>query len=173
MIVIFSGPSGAGKSTVIKELISSANEYALMPTVTTRSPRAGETEGDPYHFVSKAQFDEMIKRDEFYEYQGVHTNYYGTSKSILKNSLATGKILLKDIDVLGTMALKDCLADVTDIFTIFLTIDKQTLLERLKGRNETDEEIAVRLSRYEKEAQYAKFLLEHLQKKATCQCATL
>ena len=46
-------------------------------TYTTRDMREGESEGDPYHFVSKPKFLELIEQDFFAEHAQVHTNLYG------------------------------------------------------------------------------------------------
>jgi len=154
MIVIFSGPSGAGKSTIINALIHKHEDCELMPTMTTRNPRPGESQGNPYYFVTRDEFEKLIDEDQFYEYQPVHDNFYGTNKKVLNDKLASGKILLKDIDVLGTAELKTVLKDVTPIKCIYVKADEEALRERLILRGETEEMIDLRLSRMKKEEEY-------------------
>ena len=57
----------------------------------------------------------MIKNDELYEHQKIHKSYYGTSKAIMTDRLKDGKILLKDIDVDGTLNL---IKQIDNIITI-------------------------------------------------------
>ena len=131
MLIIFSGGSGVGKNTVIEHLIAHGG-FALMPTYTTRARRPNESEGHPYHFLSDAEFEAKLREGEFYEHQQVHGHYYGTSKKLLRESLATGKILLKDIDVLGTQNLVRAVGEDLKIVTIFLKVDSSDVLaERL------------------------------------------
>lgn len=151
MLVIFSGGSGVGKNTVIKELIKDGG-YALLPTYTTRDKRPGESEGDPYCFITEEQFKGKIESGELYEYENVHGHYYGTSRKLLKEKLALNKTLLKDIDVLGTQSLTDKIDDVK-IVTLFLKVrSKDILVERLMERKE--KEIDKRLLRYDFEMSF-------------------
>lgn len=152
MLVIFSGGSGVGKNTVIAELIKGGG-FALMPTYTTRDKRVGESEGNPYCFLTDAQFKKKIEENELYEYENVHGHYYGTSKLLLKETLALGKILLKDIDVLGTQNLVKSIGKDVKVITLFLKVDsKEVLRQRLTERQET--EIDKRLARYEMEMSF-------------------
>ena len=59
--------------------------------MTTREMRPGEEPGKPYTFVTKEEFEQMIKNEELLEYQIVHGYYYGTPKKLLKKSLKAEK----------------------------------------------------------------------------------
>ena len=153
MLVIFSGGSGVGKNTVIAEILKTGG-FALMPTYTTRDKRPTESEGNPYCFLTDAEFKQKIAENELYEYENVHGHYYGTSKLLLKQKLALGKILLKDIDVLGTQNLVKSVGKDVKIVTLFLKVaSKDVLVQRLTERKET--EIEKRLARYELEMSYS------------------
>ena len=102
MLVILSGVSGAGKDTIKKELIKRMEEVESLPSFTSRNPRVGEEEGIQYHFITKEQFEEKIKNNEFYEYDLHHENYYGTSRKLMNDKIQSGKIIVKDIEVNGT-----------------------------------------------------------------------
>ena len=55
---------------MIKMLLKDFSESLdFVTSHTTRSPRKGEEEGVDYHFVTKERFEEMIKNDEFIEYE--------------------------------------------------------------------------------------------------------
>jgi guanylate kinase len=155
MIVIFSGSSGVGKSTIINKLIrEDGDKYMFMPTITTRKKREDEVEGLHYYFVNEKEFEKKIKQNEFYEYERVHGNMYGTSKIVLDGLLNQKKVLLKDIDVFGTANLKNAVKGRIKIVTIFVTVaSKEVLAARLKARGERD--ISLRLLRVETENGFA------------------
>lgn len=156
MLVIFSGSSGAGKNTIISALLDGeSDKYVFMPTVTTRAMRTGEREGMPYHFTTEEDFLSRVKQGEFVEYENVHGNFYGTSRRVLNSLSGSGKTLLKDIDVLGTLNLAERLKDEIKIVTIFITVDAEVLRERLIKRGDRREDIEVRLSRFMVEQAYA------------------
>ena len=153
MLVILSGVSGAGKDTIKKEIIKRMKNVISLPSFTSREPREGEEEGIQYHFITKEQFKEKIKNEEFYEYDLHHENYYGTSKKLMNEKIDSGKIIVKDIDVNGTEHLKDLLNADTKVVTIFLRVPKEELEKRLQDRVDkpSPAEIRLRLSRFEYE----------------------
>lgn len=153
MIVILSGVSGAGKDTIKKELIKRMKNVESLPSYTSREQRPGDVPGETYNFVSKTEFEEMIKNNELYEYDIHHDNYYGTSRKLLNEKMENGKIIVKDIDVNGTENLVELLSKDTDIITIFLRVPKEELKRRLEQRedNPSKEEIEMRLSRFDYE----------------------
>ena len=153
MLVILSGVAGAGKDTIKKELIKRMENVETLSSFTSRPMRDGEVEGEAYYFVTKDQFEEMIKKDEFYEYDIHHDNYYGTSIKLLNEKIKSGKIIVKDIDVNGTENLKKLLKDEVKIITIFLRVPKKELKRRLeqRGQEKTPGEIILRLNRLDYE----------------------
>lgn len=153
MLVILSGVAGAGKDTIKKELIKRMDNVESLPSYTSRAKREGDIEGGTYHFVSKKEFEEMIERKEFYEYDVHHNNYYGTSRKLLNDKIKNGKIIVKDIDVNGTEHLKNLLGKDTKIVTIFLRVPKEELRKRLESRIDKPslEEIVLRLNRFDYE----------------------
>ena len=153
MLVILSGVAGAGKDTIKKELIKRMENVESLPSYTSRKKREGDIEGQTYHFVSKEEFEEMIKNEEFYEYDIHHNQYYGTSKKLLNQKIQNGKVIVKDIDVNGTEHLKELLKGDTKIVTIFLRVPKEELRKRLEERIDkpSPQEIILRLNRFDYE----------------------
>ncbi len=132
LLIIVSGPSGAGKGTVLKEVFDEIESLRYSVSVTTRKPREGEKEGESYFFKSLEEFEDMIERDEFLEYQPVFGNYYGTPKEYVERLRTAGYDVVLEIDVKGAMSVKE---RVSDAVLIFLTPDsKEILRSRLINR---------------------------------------
>ena len=153
MIVILSGVAGAGKDTIKKEIIKRMDFVESLPSYTSRAPREGDIPGQTYNFVTKTEFEEMIEKDEFYEYDIHHNNYYGVPKKLLNEKIKRGKVIIKDVDVNGTENLIKLLKNDTKIVTIFLRVPKDELERRLRERIEkpSPEEIKLRLNRFDYE----------------------
>ena len=153
MLVILSGVSGAGKDTIKKELLKRIPNAVTLPSFTSRDMRPGEVEGDHYHFISKEEFEEKIRKGDFYEYDLHHGNYYGTSRELMNNKIKEGKIIVKDIEVNGTENLIKKLGNDTKLVTIFLKVDKEELKNRLINRGDdlSEADMQLRLDRLEYE----------------------
>jgi guanylate kinase len=144
-LLIVSSPSGAGKTTLCKRLRTEFPNIGFSVSYTTRKPRAGETDGVEYHFVSMERFQEMAARDEFAEYAMVHGNMYGTAANQVRNALAHGRDLLFDIDFQGGRQLRRHFPD--EVVLVFILPPSLRELERrLRQRaTDADEVIAQRL----------------------------
>lgn len=150
-LVIISGFSGAGKGTVVKELTSRYNNYALSISATTRAPRKGEENGREYFFKTREEFEELIKQDALYEYAQYVSNYYGTPKAYVQQQLDAGKDVILEIEVQGALNVK---AKNPEALLLFVTPPSaQELKRRLIGRGtETLEVINERMARAAEEA---------------------
>src|SRR3989338_1301385 len=94
IVIIFTGPFGAGKDKIGKELLKDSSLNITKPArYTTRSPRENEVDGSDYTFVTKEQFEKMIKDSEFFQWEIVNQNgfYYGTSYNNLQEIFNTSK----------------------------------------------------------------------------------
>lgn len=153
MLVLLSGVSGAGKDTIKKQLIARMENVESLPSYTDRAPRANDTPGVTYNFVSTEEFERMIKDGELYEYSVHHEHYYGTSKKLLNDKINNGKIIVKDIEVNGVENLLKLLKDDVKIVTIFLRVPKAELQRRLENRIDKPslKEIQLRLNRFDYE----------------------
>jgi guanylate kinase len=142
LVYIVSAPSGSGKSTLVNELLKKVSDLEFSISYTTRAPRGSEVDGRQYFFVSRADFETMIKEDAFLEYAEVFGNYYGTARSFLREAEQHGRDLLLDIDVQGAKQIQDKLCDACSIF--ILPPDRKILEERLRKRSEDREEVIQR-----------------------------
>lgn len=151
MLFVFAGCSGVGKDTIMKLVIgSNPAEFAKFPSYTTRKRRKDESEGNPYFFISEAEFLEKLKANEIFEYNYIHEQaYYGVSTEVLNRYLDSGKIIFKDVDVEGVRTYKKKLAGKTRCVSIYLYCsDEETVIARLRGRGDTEESIAKRRQRF-------------------------
>jgi len=152
ILIVISGFSGSGKSTIVKELTSRYQQYALSVSATTRSPRPGEKEGREYFFKSVKEFEQMIADGDFIEYARYVHNYYGTPKAYVEEQLALGRDVILEIEIQGTRKIKKLFPDAVLLFVT--TKDARTLKERLSNRGtETEEIIRQRLERAAKESE--------------------
>ena len=153
MLVLLSGVSGAGKDTIKKELIKRMENVESLPSYTTRPMRPGDIEGATYNFITTEEFENMIKNNEFYEYNVHHEHYYGTSRKLMNEKIKSGKIIVKDIDVNGVENLIKLLKKDTKVVTIFLRVPKEILMKRLQNRVYKPDlkEITLRLNRFDYE----------------------
>ena len=144
-LFVISGASGVGKSTVLARVMAERENIQFSVSATTRKPREGEVEAVSYYFVSKEQFEEMIRQDAFLEYDAHMENYYGTPKAQLEEKLLTGDVIL-DIDPNGAFNVRKSRPDAVLIF--IAPPSAEELERRLRGRGDTDEgQIRVRLDR--------------------------
>lgn len=142
-LLVLSGPSGSGKGTVSQAIMKENKEIVFSTSVTTRTPRPGEVNGENYFFVSKTKFEQMVKKDELLEHAFVHTNYYGTPKQFVFDQIENGEIVLLEIDVQGALQIKKKYKEAVFIFLIPPTMEE--LRNRLVKRDtESEEEINTR-----------------------------
>ena len=106
VLVVISGFSGAGKGTLVHNLLSKYDNYALSISMTTRLPRQGEVDGVHYFFSKKEDFEREIANDGLIEYANYCDNYYGTPRSYVEEQLESGKDVILEIEIQGAMKVK-------------------------------------------------------------------
>ena len=152
-MIILSSPSGAGKTTLTKK-ISAKDNYTVSVSHTTRPPRTNEINGKDYIFVSKENFNELIKDDQFLEHAEVFKNFYGSGKEKVYEELDNGKNVVFDIDWQGTEQIKKKKLNYKLITFFILPPSKKVLLDRLIKRDLKDEKIVnERMKQFEKDLQ--------------------
>ncbi len=153
VLSVISGFSGVGKGTIVKKLLSEHDEYAVSISATTRAPRTGETNGREYFFLTKDQFESMIKNNGLIEYAKYVDNYYGTPREYVEGKLAEGKDVILEIDAQGAMQIKRQYPDAVLIFIV--PPAAEVLRKRLIGRGtESMDKITDRLKRAGEETAY-------------------
>ena len=133
-LVVLSGPSGVGKSSVVRLVRAALPELVFSVSVTTRSPRPGEVDGQDYHFVSAGEFDRMIADDELLEWASIHGGLQrsGTPAAPVEAALEAGSPVLLELDLAGARAVRVSKPEALLVFMAPPTWDD--LVSRLVGR---------------------------------------
>lgn len=104
------GKNGAGKSYLANKLYDFGFERKV--GYTTRPIRDGEINGIDYYFISKEQFEELIRSNQFIDYKIRNGFYYGISRNKINNNTILVSGDSKKIEnIIGTKIIKiyiDC-----------------------------------------------------------------
>ncbi|HEV7804615.1 MAG TPA: guanylate kinase [Solirubrobacteraceae bacterium] len=130
--VVITGPSGVGKGTLIRSLRERMPELQLSVSATTRLPRAGETQGVDYHFMSDDEFERHVRDGDFVEHAAYAGARYGTLRSELDTRMASGKPVLLEIEVQGARQVRSAMPEAVQVFIAPPSLD--ALRARLVGR---------------------------------------
>jgi len=132
LLVVISGPSGVGKDSVIKRMQALGYPFHFIVTATDRPPRPGEVDGVDYHFVSTAEFERMIAKDELLEYARVYGQYKGVPKAEAREALASGRDVIMRLDVQGAATIRRLVPQALSIFLVPPSLE--VLVARLRRR---------------------------------------
>ncbi|CBL92038.1 guanylate kinase [Leuconostoc gasicomitatum] len=140
LLIVLSGPSGVGKGTVRKAIFEEDGiDFQYSISATTRQPRIGEVNGEDYFFVSREAFEEKISNGDMLEYAQYVNNYYGTPKSFIDETLASGRDVFLEIDVQGALQVKSKMPE--GVYIFLTPPDLTNLRERLVGRGTDSQEV--------------------------------
>lgn len=151
LLIIISGPSGVGKGTVREFFMKDESlKLSYSTSMTTRSPRQGESDGVEYFFTTREGFEQAIVKGELLEWAEFVGNYYGTPMSQIEKLRNEGRNVLLEIEVQGATQVKETCPDAISIFIIPPSMEE--LENRIRGRRSEPEEIVQqRLAKAEKE----------------------
>jgi len=146
--VILSAPSGAGKTSLSRALVERLSGMgqacAISVSYTTRGQRPGERDGDHYHFIDGASFEQMVAEERFLEHATVFGRRYGTGREHTRRLVDAGTVVLLDIDWQGRRQVAAAWPEALSIF--ILPPSAYELERRLRARGQDSEaEIAARM----------------------------
>ncbi len=144
-ITVISGPTAVGKGTVVSVLRRRCPQVWVSVSATTRPPRPTEVDGVHYHFLSDAEFDDLVGSDGLLEWAVVHGKHrYGTPQDPVMRAVEEGRRVILEIDLQGARQVR---RHVPDARFVFLAPPSwEALVDRLIGRGtETAEQQARRL----------------------------
>ena len=154
MMFVLSSPSGTGKTTLAKKIAENNTNFSISISHTTRKPRPNEINGKDYYFVSTIEFEDLIKKNNFFEYANIFDNRYGTLKKPVLELLSRGKDVLFDIDWQGTKQLSEN-KNLSLVTFFILPPNRKVLKERLLNRHEKQEEIVEkRMNKFNEEVSH-------------------
>ena len=136
-VFIISGPSGSGQDTIIEAL---RKEFLLerVVTTTTRPMRPGESDGHPYHFISKETFLSLRENGSFVECAETYNGeWYGVQREDLETALASKNIVIWKIDYKGVATIKK---QFPHIISFLIEAPAEILRKRLIKRDNPSEE---------------------------------
>lgn len=155
-IVLISGPSGVGKGTILTRLLEDPRlNLTFSVSMTTRKKRENEVHGKHYFFVTRDEFDENIKRDNFLEHATFVENSYGTPKDYVFELLNKGQNVLIEIEVKGAKMLLENVSH-DDVISFYIVPPSvEDLIKRLRNRGtEDDATILKRAAKFEEEVKF-------------------
>lgn len=140
LLIILSSPSGAGKSTLAKRLRTWDGDIRFSVSATTRAPRAGEQDGQDYHFVSVEDFKRDVAHSQMLEHAHVFGNFYGSPKGPVKEAIEQGQDVLFDIDWQGAQQIRNSDLGQHTLSIFLLPPSILELRRRLESRGQDDAE---------------------------------
>src|SRR5664279_1860593 len=145
-LAVLSGPSGVGKGTVVAKIRKLYPHIWVSVSCTTRAPRPGERDGVEYRFITREQFDRMVRAGELLEHAEFAGNLYGTPRAPVLERLAAGTPALLEIELHGARQVR---ASLPQAYLVFLAPPSWAELERRINRRGTEpaDVIAARLAR--------------------------
>lgn len=154
MLIILTGKTASGKDTVATKLLVRYPSLKKITTTTSRLPRHGEKDGVNHHFLSKGEFEKKITEGSFAEYVQYGGNLYGTQKKDLEQAVKQDTLWRIDPSRAGeardfisrTFPQNQARKLIDNLIVIYISAPDEVILERLKARWLTDEEIQRRLA---------------------------
>ncbi|MCH9673116.1 MAG: guanylate kinase [Gammaproteobacteria bacterium] len=144
-LFVVSAPSGAGKTSLVRQLVARVPNIQVSVSHTTRARRPKEIEGEDYHFVDTAKFEQLLAAGEMLEHAQVFDHYYGTSRTGVLKQLDAGVDVVLEIDWQGAQQIRQrfpaCVS--LEVFPPSL----ETLDKRLRERAQDSEETIARRMR--------------------------
>lgn len=153
-VFIISGPAGSGKDSII-DALQSLFPIERIITTTTRAKRPGESEGNPYYFLSRDDFERSIANGEFAEHS-VNENggFYGVTHAELERIGRSGGIAVWRVDWKGVIAIQKLYPNMP---AIYISAPFEILEARIRARDTGKDEAYFR-----ERMEYTREWLKHL-----------
>jgi len=150
LLIVLSGPSGVGKDAILNGIKRRRYPLYYAVTTTTRLRRERERDGVDYYFVSRADFEKMIEKNELLEWANVYGNLYGVPKRQIQEALSRGQDALVKVDVQGAATIKKIVPQAVFIFLAPPSMnDLENRLRQRKTESGLDLELRMRAAQEE------------------------
>jgi len=154
LLIVISGPSSVGKDTLIKGLLELDHDLVYSVSGTTRKPRPGELPDKNYTFLTREQFEELVKKDAFLEHATYNGNLYGTFRDRVERARNDGRDVVLKIDVQGAEQVREKVPEGVFIFLAPPSID-ELIKRQIKRNTESVEDMEARRGIATREMEYA------------------
>jgi guanylate kinase len=154
LLIVISGPSSVGKDTLIKRLLELDHDLVYSVSGTTRKPRPGELPDKNYTFLTREQFEELVKRGAFLEHATYNGNLYGTFRDRVERARNEGRDVVLKIDVQGAEQVREKVTEGVFIFLAPPSID-ELIKRQIKRNTESVEDMEARRQIATREMEYA------------------
>jgi len=153
-LIVISGPSSVGKDTLIKRLLELDHDLVYSVSGTTRKPRPGELPDKNYTFLTREQFEELVKKGAFLEHATYNGNLYGTFRDRVERARNEGRDVVLKIDVQGAEQVREKVPEGVFIFLAPPSID-ELIKRQIKRNTESVEDMEARRRIATREMEYA------------------
>jgi guanylate kinase len=154
LLIVISGPSGVGKDTLIRRLLELDDNLVYSVSGTTRKPRPGEVPDKNYTFLTREQFEELMKQGAFLEHATYNGNLYGTFRDRVERARNEGRDIVLKIEVQGAEQVREKMPDGVFIFLAPPSVD-ELVRRQIKRNTESVEDMESRRLIATREMEYA------------------
>jgi guanylate kinase len=154
LLIVISGPSSVGKDTLIRRLLELDHNLVYSVSGTTRKPRPGEVPDKNYTFLTREQFQELVKKGAFLEHATYNGDLYGTFRDRVERARSEGHDIVLKIDVQGAEQVREKMPDGVFIFLAPPSIE-ELVRRQIKRNTESVEEMESRRQIATREMDYA------------------
>ena len=154
LLIVISGPSGVGKDTLIRRLLQLDKRLMYSVSGTTRRPRPDERPDENYTFLTRQEFEELVRQGAFLEHATYNGNLYGTFRDRVERARDEGRDVLLKIDVQGAEQVRKLVPDAVFIFVVAPSQKELEHRQEVRG-SESPEDLASRRKIAEREMRYA------------------
>ncbi len=150
-IFVYTGPDGSGRKTLGK-MAASAFDMETVLSYTTRSPRHYEKDGEDYHFVTEETFKQLQAQQEFIESVEIDGIHYGIREQDIVEAFQNHDLIYLTLNPEGAEKLKSMYGD--GVVRIFVYADRDTVIQRQRDRQDSDEVIQRHMAYYDETMRY-------------------
>lgn len=139
-IIVLTGASASGKDTIAR-LLEKEHGYNFIVSTTTRPIRPGESNRNPYNFITNDEFNKLINNNELIEYREYNTLvdnkpeiwYYGVENK----EVEPNKNYVVVLDTVGLREFKSHFKE--KIISFFINVNDDIRKQRCLNRGDFNE----------------------------------
>ena len=136
--IVLVGKAAAGKDFFRKRMMDKGFKFGVSCTTRPIRIRANEKEGQDYYFKTEEEFNNLIEKDEFVEFQSFNGWKYG----ITKDEFEACDVMILNAEAVNLLKPEYS----TRCFVVYLDIPLEVRLKRITERNDKNDNIMRRVS---------------------------